>query len=114
MTRARAALVALALLAAGFSTADATEGARRTPVVAAVERVGPAVVNIYTETVVDDAFGVLYGLLDLHPEVLVAERQKFLRQSVADARARRQLQGGGDAEAAAEPPYTQRRAQVLH
>jgi serine protease Do len=34
-----------------------TSGARRTPVVIAVEKVGPAVVNIYTETVVDDPFG---------------------------------------------------------
>lgn len=35
----------------------ATNGARRTPVVVAVEKVGPAVVNIYTETVIDDPFG---------------------------------------------------------
>ncbi len=59
MTRGLLRTLVLAALAAGIPAsamaADATR--RRTPVVEAVEQVGPADVNVYTETVVDDPFG---------------------------------------------------------
>lgn len=62
---ARLAGVALALMiAAGEATADAQASVRRTPVVEAVERVAPAVVNISAESIVrevDPFFGSLFG-----------------------------------------------------
>ena len=50
-----AMVLALTALAPGAGAVDGER--RRTPVVEAVEEVGPAVVNVYTETVVDDPFG---------------------------------------------------------
>jgi serine protease Do len=62
-----AATAALVLGAAVYGTAGAAEtsqenaktsdSARRTPVVRAVERIGPAVVNVHTETIVETPFG---------------------------------------------------------
>ncbi len=63
-------LTALALCVAAPATptlhalaADTEDGgsARRTPVVRAVEKVGPAVVNVHTETIIDPPFGGLPG-----------------------------------------------------
>ena len=60
LSRHLAVILGAIAFAAGLATsarAVELEGGRRTPVVVAVEKVGPAVVNVYTESVVDDSFG---------------------------------------------------------
>ncbi|HET9062277.1 MAG TPA: trypsin-like peptidase domain-containing protein [Candidatus Binatia bacterium] len=56
MKRALVALACACTCATVTAPAVAEDNPRRTPVVAAVEKVGPAVVNVYTETLVQDPF----------------------------------------------------------
>jgi serine protease Do len=56
MKRTAIFLAALFAFLHGVVTAAAESSPRRTPIVEAVEKVGPAVVNVYTESLVDDPF----------------------------------------------------------
>jgi serine protease Do len=53
--------VGLALLAGSLALVEARSSSRQTPVVDAVQKVAPAVVNVYTETIVERSVGNPFG-----------------------------------------------------